>query len=34
MHPKALLEACAELVGQTLKLDHPADGVVSRSFRE
>ncbi len=34
MHPKALLEACAELVGQTLKLDHPADGVVSRYFRE
>ena len=34
MHPKALLEACAELVGQALKLDHPADAVVSRYFRE
>ena len=34
MHPKALLEACAELVGQALKLDHPADSVVSRYFRE
>ena len=34
MHPKALLEACAELVGQTLKLDHPADAVVSRFFRD
>ena len=34
MHPKALLEACAELVGQVLKFDHPADAVVSRYFRE
>ena len=34
MHPKALLEACAELVGQALKFDHPADAVVSRYFRE
>ncbi len=34
MHPKALLEACAELVGQTLKLDHPADGVVSSYFSD
>ena len=34
MHPKALLEACAELVGQALKLDHPADSVVSRFFRQ
>jgi 16S rRNA (cytosine967-C5)-methyltransferase len=34
MHPKALLEACAELVAQVLKLDHPADAVVSRYFRE
>ncbi|TFZ01414.1 RsmB/NOP family class I SAM-dependent RNA methyltransferase [Ramlibacter rhizophilus] len=34
MHPKALLDACAELVGQVLKLDHPADAVVSRYFRE
>jgi 16S rRNA (cytosine967-C5)-methyltransferase len=34
MHPKALLEACAELVGQVLKFDHPADAVVARYFRE
>jgi 16S rRNA (cytosine967-C5)-methyltransferase len=29
-----LLEACAELVAQVLKFDHPADAVVSRYFRE
>jgi len=34
MHPRALLEACAELVGLVLKFDHPADQVVSRYFRE
>jgi 16S rRNA (cytosine967-C5)-methyltransferase len=34
MHPKALLDACAELVGQVLKFDHPADAVVSHYFRE
>src|SRR5215217_4301941 len=34
MHPKALLEACADLVAQVLKFDHPADAVVSRYFRE
>ncbi len=34
MHPKALLEACAELVQQVLRFDHPADAVVSRYFRE
>jgi 16S rRNA (cytosine967-C5)-methyltransferase len=34
MHPKALLEACAELVAQVLKFDHPADAVLSRYFRE
>ena len=34
MHPRALLEACAELVGMVLKFDHPADQVVSRYFRE
>ncbi|OUL98659.1 RsmB/NOP family class I SAM-dependent RNA methyltransferase [Variovorax sp. JS1663] len=34
MHPRALLEACAELVGLALKFDHPADQVVSRYFRE
>ena len=34
MHPKALLEACAELVAQVLRFDHPADAVVSHYFRE
>jgi 16S rRNA (cytosine967-C5)-methyltransferase len=34
MHPKALLDACAELVKLTLKFDHPADSVVSRYFRD
>ena len=34
MHPRALLESCAELVGLVLKFDHPADQVVSRYFRE
>jgi 16S rRNA (cytosine967-C5)-methyltransferase len=34
MHPKALLEACADLVGLVLKFDHPADQVVSRFFRD
>jgi 16S rRNA (cytosine967-C5)-methyltransferase len=34
MHPKALLEACTELVQLTLKFDHPADAVVSRYFRD
>jgi len=34
MHPKALLEACSELVRLTLKFDHPADAIVSRFFRE
>src|SRR4051812_34422362 len=34
MHPKALLDACAELVRLVLKFDHPADAVVSRYFRE
>jgi 16S rRNA (cytosine967-C5)-methyltransferase len=34
MHPKAVLDACAELVRLTLKFDHPADAVVSRFFRE
>ncbi len=34
MHPKALLDACAELVKLTLKFDHPADAIVSRYFRE
>lgn len=34
MHPKALLEATAALVGLVLKFDHPADQVVSRFFRD
>ncbi len=34
MHPKALLEACTELVRLTLKFDHPADAIVSRFFRD
>ncbi|MFC4622748.1 RsmB/NOP family class I SAM-dependent RNA methyltransferase [Comamonas nitrativorans] len=34
MHPKALLEACAELVQQVMLLQHPADSVVSRFFRQ
>jgi 16S rRNA (cytosine967-C5)-methyltransferase len=34
MHPKALLDACAELVKLTLRFDHPADAIVSRYFRD
>ena len=34
MHPNALLNHAAELVLQVLRLDHPADAVVSRYFRE
>ena len=34
MHPKALLDACADLVKLTLKFDHPADAVVSHYFRD
>ncbi|HET6829122.1 MAG TPA: RsmB/NOP family class I SAM-dependent RNA methyltransferase [Ramlibacter sp.] len=34
MHPKALLDACAELLAPVLRFDHPADAVVSRYFRE
>ena len=34
MHPKALLETCADLLAQTLKFDHPADATVARFFRE
>jgi 16S rRNA (cytosine967-C5)-methyltransferase len=33
MHPKALLDACGELIQETLKFHHPADAVVSRYFR-
>lgn len=34
MHPKALLDACAALVQQVMLLQHPADSVVSRFFRQ
>ena len=34
MHPKALLDACADLVRLTLTFEHPADAVVSRFFRD
>lgn len=34
MHPKALLDACAELVRLSLLFEHPADSVVSRFFRD
>jgi 16S rRNA (cytosine967-C5)-methyltransferase len=34
MHPKALLEACTELVGAVLKFDAPADNVVSFFLRQ
>ncbi len=34
MHPKALLDACTELVTRVLRFEHPADAVVSRYFRE
>ncbi len=34
MHPKALLDACAELTALALKFAHPADAVVSRYFRD
>ncbi|TFY98898.1 RsmB/NOP family class I SAM-dependent RNA methyltransferase [Ramlibacter humi] len=34
MHPKAVLDACADLLEQVLRFDHPADAVVSRYFRE
>ena len=34
MHPRALQDACAELVPLTLRFEHPADAVVSRFFRD
>lgn len=34
MHPKALLDACSELVRLTLSFEHPADSVVSKFFRD
>lgn len=34
MHPNALLELCAELIGAVNKLDAPADATVSAYFRQ
>ncbi len=34
MHPKVLLESCSELVRLVLKLDRPADAIVSSFFRD
>jgi 16S rRNA (cytosine967-C5)-methyltransferase len=34
MHPKPLLDACADLVALVLKFDHPSDAVVARFFRD
>ena len=34
MHPKALLDACAELVRLTLKFDHPTDGIIANFYRD
>ena len=34
MHPKVLLDTCAELVRLALTFEHPADAVVSRFFRD
>jgi 16S rRNA (cytosine967-C5)-methyltransferase len=34
MHPKALVDACAFLVREVLRLAHPADAVLSKHFRE
>ena len=34
MHPKALMDACTDLVRQVLKFDHSADAVVSQFFKQ
>ena len=34
MHPQALLDTASDLLPRVLRLDHPADAVVSRFFRE
>jgi 16S rRNA (cytosine967-C5)-methyltransferase len=34
MHPKALLDVCAELVRLSLKFDHPTDAIVAKFFRD
>lgn len=33
MHPKAVLDACVDLVREALAFDHPADAVAARFFR-
>src|SRR3954471_11939092 len=34
MHPKAVLEACSDLLQEVLRFEHPADAVVSKFFRD
>ena len=34
MHPKALLDSCADLLKHVLKFDQPADMMLSKYFRE
>lgn len=34
MHPKVLLQACADLVDELLTFEHPADAVISKFFRD
>ncbi len=34
MHPKVLLDTCAELVRLTLRFDHPTDAIVAKFFRD
>lgn len=34
MHPKALLDTCAELIRQALAFDQPSDALAARFFRE
>ena len=34
MHPKAMLDACADLIAQVLTFEHPADTTVAAYFRE
>lgn len=34
MHPKALLDICAELIRLALKFDHPTDAIVAKFFRD
>ena len=34
MHPKVLLDVCAELIRLALKFDHPTDAIVAKFFRD